>query len=151
MCYNNVMDKKIEKKVKRYMKSRLVILNVIVYIIIVGIFFFEFKQKKMHLAMVVNEHGTVIGLVTIEDLLEEIVGEINDEFDDEIISHSKMDQNTYVFEGKTSLNDFCKEKLFDLEVDVLFDILLSNNIIIKKGEGYAFKASFWILFFALHK
>lgn len=68
----------------------------------------DFQEKRVHIAVVVDEYGGTSGLITLEDIIEEIVGEINDEFDDEIVSHSKMDKNTYVFEGKTSLNDFCK-------------------------------------------
>lgn len=70
----------------------------------------EFQSKKIHLAIVVDEYGGTSGIVTLEDILEEIVGEINDEFDNEVdeIHHSKIDDNTYVFEGKTLLNDFCK-------------------------------------------
>lgn len=70
----------------------------------------EFQAKKIHLAIVVDEYGGTSGIVTLEDILEEIVGEINDEFDNEIdeVHHSKIDNNTYIFEGKTLLNDFCK-------------------------------------------
>ncbi|NVO03114.1 MAG: gliding motility-associated protein GldE [Bacteroidetes bacterium] len=70
--------------------------------------FKEFQEKKIHLAIVVDEYGGTSGLVTLEDILEEILGEINDEFDSEDIPYSKINENTYVFEGKTSLNDFCK-------------------------------------------
>ena len=70
--------------------------------------FKEFQEKKIHLAIVVDEYGGTSGLVTLEDILEEILGEINDEFDSEDIPYSKVNENTYIFEGKTSLNDFCK-------------------------------------------
>jgi len=66
----------------------------------------EIKERKMHLVVVVDEYGGTSGIVTLEDVIEEIVGDINDEFDQENIIYSKIDQNTYVFEGKTSLNDF---------------------------------------------
>ncbi len=68
----------------------------------------EFQEKKIHMAIVVDEYGGTSGLITLEDILEEIVGEINDEFDMEEANYSKVDNNTYVFEGKTLLKDFCK-------------------------------------------
>ncbi len=68
----------------------------------------EFKSMKMHLAIVVDEYGGTSGLISLEDIIEEIVGEISDEFDDEEIIYSKLDDNTYVFEGKTPLKDFYK-------------------------------------------
>jgi gliding motility-associated protein GldE len=70
----------------------------------------EFQTRKIHMAIVVDEYGGTSGLVTMEDILEEIVGEINDEFDSETdtIHFLKIDEHTYIFEGKTLLNDFCK-------------------------------------------
>ncbi|MEM8893592.1 MAG: gliding motility-associated protein GldE [Bacteroidota bacterium] len=71
--------------------------------------FKDFQEKRVHMAIVVDEYGGTSGLVTLEDIIEEIVGEINDEFDEENeIAYNKLDSNTYIFEGKTSLNDFCK-------------------------------------------
>lgn len=70
----------------------------------------DFKNKRVHMAIVVDEYGGTSGLVTLEDLIEEIIGEINDEFDDiEDVSIKQIDANTYIFEGKVSLNDFCKK------------------------------------------
>ena len=66
----------------------------------------EFKLKKMHIAMVVDEYGGTSGLVTLEDLIEEIVGDISDEFDYENVEYSKIDNNIYLFDAKISLNDF---------------------------------------------
>ncbi len=71
--------------------------------------FKDFQEKQVHMAIVVDEYGGTSGLITMEDVIEEIVGEINDEFDDESeISYQKVDDQTFIFEGKTSLNDFCK-------------------------------------------
>lgn len=68
----------------------------------------EFKENKVHIAIVVDEFGGTSGLVTLEDVLEEIVGEINDEYDEEEKTYVKINGNTYIFEGKTLLCDFCK-------------------------------------------
>ena len=68
----------------------------------------QFQEKKMHMAVVVDEYGGASGIVTMEDILEEIVGEITDEFDDEDIIYTKIDDSTYLFEGKTSLVDMYK-------------------------------------------
>lgn len=66
----------------------------------------DFKRKKIHLAIVVDEYGGTSGLITMEDVIEEIVGEISDEFDEDDIMFSKLGEFTYVFEGKTTLKDF---------------------------------------------
>jgi putative hemolysin len=68
----------------------------------------EFQEKKIHMAIVVDEYGGTSGIITLEDILEEIVGEINDEFDTEEAIYSRLDASNYVFEGKTPLKDFCK-------------------------------------------
>lgn len=68
----------------------------------------DFQEKRVHMAIVVDEYGGTSGLITLEDVIEEIVGEINDEFDDEDVAYSKLDKFTYLFEGRTTLNDFCK-------------------------------------------
>ncbi len=68
----------------------------------------DFQEKRVHMAIVVDEYGGTSGLITLEDIIEEIVGEINDEFDDDDIIYNKIDEQTYLFEGKTTLNDFCK-------------------------------------------
>ena len=68
----------------------------------------EFRGMKMHLAVVVDEYGGASGIVTLEDVLEEIVGDITDEFDDDQVDYKKMDDGTFAFEGRTSLKDFYK-------------------------------------------
>ncbi len=79
----------------------------------------EFQEKKVHLAMVVDEYGGTSGLVSLEDIIEEIVGDISDEFDDEDLIYSKLDDKNYVFEGKTALKDFYK--IIKLEEDTVFE------------------------------
>lgn len=66
----------------------------------------EFQSKRIHLAVVVDEYGGTSGIISLEDVIEQIVGDISDEFDETDISYSKLDDYTYVFEGKTSLKDF---------------------------------------------
>ena len=80
----------------------------------------EIREKKIHMAIVVDEYGGTSGIVTLEDIIEEIVGEISDEFDspEDEIGYSKIDDNNYVFEGRTSINDFCK--IVDID-DEVFD------------------------------
>lgn len=68
----------------------------------------DFQDRRVHMAIVVDEYGGTSGLITMEDIIEEIVGEINDEFDDDEIVYNKVNDNAYIFEGKTSLHDFCK-------------------------------------------
>lgn len=85
----------------------------------------EFKEKRNHLAIVVDEYGGTSGLISLEDIIEEIVGDISDEFDDEDIIYSKIDDNNYVFDGKTSLKDFYR--IIKLEDNTPFES--------KKGEA----------------
>jgi len=97
----------------------------------------EFQEKKIHLAIVVDEYGGTSGIVTLEDIIEEIVGDIKDEFD--TVSNetlfTKIDENTYIFEGKINLNDFYKilnieDKIFgDIkgESDTLAGLILENQ------------------------
>ena len=75
----------------------------------------EFQANKMHIAIVVDEFGGTSGLVTLEDILEEIVGEINDEYDEEERNYVRINANTYVFEAKTLLSDFYKVLKLDDE------------------------------------
>ena len=68
----------------------------------------DFQEKRVHLALVVDEYGTLTGLITLEDIIEEIIGDINDEFDDIGAHYQKIDNRTFIFDGKTSMHDFCK-------------------------------------------
>lgn len=103
----------------------------------------EFQEKKIHLAIVVDEYGGTSGIVTLEDIIEEIVGEINDEFDDDGIIFSKLDKHNYIFEGKTPLNDVLKTidgpiDFFDAvkgDADTLAGLILEiKGNIPEKGE-----------------
>jgi putative hemolysin len=75
----------------------------------------EFQIKKIHMAIVIDEYGGTAGIITLEDILEEIVGEITDESDEDELLYRKVDNRTYIFEGKILLNDF--NKIFNLEND----------------------------------
>ena len=97
----------------------------------------EFQTKKVHLAIVVDEYGGTSGIVTMEDILEEIVGEINDETDEKEKTYIKIKNNAYIFEGHTLLNDF--EKIADIKDDYFKDIegeadTLAGLILEIKGE-----------------
>nr|WP_286942062.1 gliding motility-associated protein GldE [Allomuricauda sp.] len=85
----------------------------------------EFQEKKKHLAIVVDEYGGTSGIVTLEDIIEEIVGDISDEFDDEDLIFSKLDDHNFVFEGKTNLKDFYR--VAKIEDESIFEE--------KKGES----------------
>ncbi len=97
----------------------------------------EFQLKKIHMAIVIDEYGGTFGIVTLEDILEEIIGEINDEFDVEDNSYTKIDDNNYIFEGKTLLNDFYK--IIQVSDDVFEEVkgdadTLAGLILEIKGE-----------------
>ncbi len=97
----------------------------------------EFQETKVHLAIVVDEYGGTSGLVTLEDILEEIVGDISDEYDDEEKMYVKVDDTTYVFEGKILLNDFYKVTDIDESVfeKVTEDVeTLAGLVLELKGE-----------------
>ena len=79
----------------------------------------EFQVMKMHMSIVVDEYGGVSGLITLEDILEEIVGDITDEFDDAEIVYTRIDSDTFLFEGRTSLIDFCK--IFEIDLKEIDD------------------------------
>ena len=85
----------------------------------------EFQQKKIHLAIVVDEYGGTSGLITLEDIMEEIVGDISDEFDEESLSYSKLDEKTYAFEAKISLKDFFK--VIHLEETEIFESVKGDS------------------------
>ena len=109
----------------------------------------EFQHRKIHMAVVVDEYGGTSGIVTLEDVIEEIVGEINDEFDDDDLMYSKRDENNFVFEGKVSLSDLSRKLNMDVgifelpsgkEVDTLAGFLIEyTGTIPKKGEEIKYK------------
>jgi len=107
----------------------------------------EFQSKRMHLAIVVDEFGGTSGLISMEDILEEIFGEINDEFDDEEQIYSKLNDHTFVFEAKMLIHDVCRHLEIDSEVfdevrkeaDTLGGLLLEiNGDIPKYGQEIQF-------------
>lgn len=77
----------------------------------------DFRKKKMHMAIIVDEFGCTQGIATLEDVLEEIVGDIDDEYDTEEKFYTRLNQNTYTFDGKTLITDFCR--VLDIEEDSL--------------------------------
>jgi len=110
----------------------------------------EFRQRKIHMAIVVDEYGGTSGIVTLEDVLEEIVGDINDEFDiqNEDFVYQKVDEYTWVFEAKTTLLDFCK--IIDIDSNIFDEIKGESDSIAglileikgdfpKKGEEISFE------------
>ncbi len=81
----------------------------------------EFQNRRVHMAIVVDEYGGTNGLITLEDIIEEIFGDINDEYDEaEEVNYTQVDEKTYIFEGKVLLNDFCK--IMNLEPDYFEDV-----------------------------
>lgn len=80
----------------------------------------DFQENKVHIAIVVDEFGGTSGIITLEDILEEIVGEINDEYDEEEKTYTRINANTYVFEGKTLLSDFYK--ILDLDDETFEEV-----------------------------
>ncbi len=84
----------------------------------------EFQTKRKHFAVVVDEFGGTSGIVTLEDILEEVIGDIKDEFDEDEMDFKKIDENNYIFEGRTMINDVCKA--MDLNVDT-FDAVKGES------------------------
>lgn len=109
----------------------------------------DFQQKKTHLAVVVDEYGGTQGIITLEDIIEEIVGDISDEFDEDALFYSKLDPYNYVFDAKTNLKDFLKiiqledEEVFDKvkgEAETLAGFLLElAQALPKKGQQLVFE------------
>jgi len=109
----------------------------------------EFQLKKIHLAIVVDEYGGTSGILSLEDIIEEIVGEISDEHDNEEINYSKIDENNYVFEGKTTIKEFCQIIQFNEseldevvgEAETLAGLILEiNGNFPKKNDKLKFKS-----------
>jgi len=108
----------------------------------------DFQLKRNHIAIVVDEYGGTSGLVTLEDIIEEIVGEIRDEYDEEEQAFIRTGQNTYLFEAKTSITDFCNAigveiSLFDEvrgDSESLGGLVMSiNQDLPEKGESVTYK------------
>ncbi len=98
----------------------------------------DFQEKRIHIAVVVDEYGGTAGIITLEDVIEEIIGEINDEFDDAGLSYQKLDNKTFIFEGKISLHDFCKA--LEINTDT-FDAIKGESeslggIILEINQGF---------------
>ena len=97
----------------------------------------EFKSKKIHMAIVVDEYGGTSGLITLEDVMEEIFGELNDEFDEEDSLFSKLDDNTYIFDAKINLQDFYKAidlKDFSSFEEISSEIETLGGLLIEKAQ-----------------
>jgi len=97
----------------------------------------EFQKSKVHMAIVIDEYGGTSGIVTMEDILEEIVGEINDEHDEEETEYVKINDNCFIFEGKVLLNDF--HKITNTESNILDNVkgdaeTLAGLILELKGD-----------------
>jgi gliding motility-associated protein GldE len=108
----------------------------------------EFQEMKVHLAIVVDEYGGTSGIVSLEDIIEEIIGDISDEFDDDDLIYSKLDDKNYVFEGKTSLKDVYKVTHINSEIfeenkgeseTIAGFVLEISGGFPKKGEQIAFE------------
>ena len=97
----------------------------------------EFKSKKIHIAIVVDEYGGTSGLITLEDVMEEIFGELNDEFDQDDSLFSKLDDNTYIFDAKINLQDFYKAidlKDFSSFEEISAEIETLGGLLIEKAQ-----------------
>ncbi|MCK6618403.1 MAG: CBS domain-containing protein, partial [Cyclobacteriaceae bacterium] len=98
----------------------------------------DFQEKHVHMAIVVDEYGGTSGLITLEDVIEEIIGEINDEFDEAGQKFQRLDELNFIFEGRITLHDFCKA--LDIPADTFDDVRGESEslggLILELNEGF---------------
>ena len=104
----------------------------------------DFRRKKIHIAIVIDEYGGTLGIVTLEDIIEEIIGEIDDEYDERKSMFRRLSPNTYIFDAKVPISEFCRD--VGIEEESLGDIgdaeTLAGLLLEIKGDFPERKESF---------